>query len=36
MGKYEAKITESTDTEINLQDFLIPEAANTESETSKV
>lgn len=30
------KKPESTDTEINLQDFLILEAANTESEASKV
>lgn len=36
MGKYEAKIAESTDTEIKVQKFLILEAANTESETSKV
>lgn len=26
MGKYEVKVTESTDTGINLQDFLILEA----------
>lgn len=36
MGKYEVKIVESTDTEMNLQGFLTLEATDTVFETSKI